>query len=118
MLNVLKIGSVVIFLLFSQQSMASKYFDGNQVLKMCLAQTQDMSAGCAMFIVGSAETLRMTGYSGEKYCLTEEMSNRQLRKEFTTFLYNHQDSLNYSAASLFLSMLRQNHPCETIEKGK
>jgi len=108
MINVILTVSI---LLISQQVWASKYFDGQQALNMCLSSSQDMSAGCAMFIVGVAESLRMVGYNGDKYCIAQSLDNRQLKHEFVVFLQARPNSLKYSATSLFYASLLKNHPC-------
>lgn len=116
MIKILKVSLSLSCLVLSVPSYASKYFDGHQALQMCQGQSQEMTAGCAMFIVGSAESLRMVGYSGERYCLGDNVTNKILRREFVSYLKQQQNSLKYSAASLFYANLIQNHPCEAKTK--
>ncbi len=99
-------------LVLSGNVSAEKYFDGTQVLKMCNANFSEMSAGCSMFILGSAEAFRMAGFSGQKYCLPDSINNQQLKKEYVDYLTQHPQSLNYSATSLFFASLMQNHSCK------
>ena len=115
MKKTLSILVTVFVVLASSPIMASKYFDGQQALNMCQSSSPDMSAGCSMFIVGVAETLRMVGYNGDRYCIDQNLDNRQLRQEFIVFLKANPKSMQYSATSLFYASLTKNHPCN-IEK--
>ena len=84
---------------------------GSKRYTWCQATTVDMSAGCSMFIVGVAETLRMAGYNDKDYCIAETIDNRQLKQEFINYLNAHKDLLKYSATSLFYANLMNNYPC-------
>ncbi len=111
MRNILKIIIASVGILSTSQIQASGYYDGYQALNMCQSQAANMSAGCSMFIIGVAETLRMLGSNGDKYCMARASNNVRLRNEFIKYLSSHQDSLKYSATSLFYASLIKNYPC-------
>lgn len=113
----IKVVLTVVVLVSSFQVSAAKYFNGHQALAMCQSSSPDNSAGCAMFIVGVAETLRMVGYNGDRYCIAQSLDNRQLRHEFIAFLNANPKSLQYSATSIFYASLLKNHPCHVNKQS-
>lgn len=90
----------------------AKNFDGSIALKMCQMESPETLAGCSMFILGSAETLRLAGLSGVHYCLPSNVQNKQLKSSFISYLNNNSDKQGYSAASLFYASLIEAYPCE------
>lgn len=110
---------IIIFVSFTSTSLyAEKFFDGVQLFGMCQTQSVEMAAGCSMFIMGAAETLRMTGYSEKDYCLPDTITNQQIRNDLLVFLNSNRDKLKYSAASLFYASLAQNYPCKVSQTLK
>ncbi len=108
----LKVVFTSIVLMSSTPLSAAKFFDGYQALNMCQSPKPTMSAGCSMFIVGTAETLRMAGYNGVNYCVQTSISNKQLKYDFITYLNANTNALKYSATSLLYASLVQNHQCD------
>jgi len=108
----LKTVFISLTLMMSTQLSAAKFFDGYQALNMCQSPIPTMSAGCSMFIVGTAEALRMAGYNGDRYCVQKHINNKQLRYEFLTYLRANPDALKYSASSLLFATLMTNHSCD------